>query len=264
MSENWILSEQKNHIFEITLNRPEKRNAIQIKLLHDLADCVDGAQALEGVRLIVIRAAGKAFSAGLDVNAMGGMSEVFGENWLEQMHQVTRYWQSALNRVRESGIPTLVLIHGYCLGLGLEISLSCDFRYVAEDATMSLEETRLGMIPDVGGTTRLTQLVGVSRAKELILTGRRIDAVTAEKWGLANRVIAAEALDEAAIDLADEIAGCSPLAVAAAKRVIHGIADEGIGLHLEQIEQAPLFRTEDLQEGMQAAMERRSPQWKRR
>ncbi len=264
MSENWILTEQKNNIFEIIINRPEKRNAIQIKLLHDLADYVDEAQAINDVRLIVIRGAGKAFSAGLDVNAMGGVPEVFGNNWIEQMHRVTRYWQEALNRIRDSAIPTLVLIHGYCLGLGLEISLSCDFRYVAEDATISLEETRLGLIPDVGGTTRLTQLIGVSRAKELILTGRRIDAATAEKWGLANKVVTQEELDTAAQALADEIAGCSPLAVAAAKRVIHGIVDEGVGLHLEQIEQAPLFKTEDLQEGMQAAMERRSPQWKRR
>lgn len=264
MAENWILSEQKGHIFEITLNRPEKRNAIQVQLLHDLADCVDEAQSLDGVRLIVLRGAGKAFSAGLDVNAMGGILDVFGSNWLEHMHQVTRYWQSALNRVRESGIPTLVLIHGYCLGLGLEISLACDFRYVVDDATLSLEETRLGIIPDVGGTTRLTQLVGVSRAKELILTGRRIDAATAEKWGLVNKVMPVDQLEAAAVALADEIAGCAPLAVSAAKRIIHGIVDEGIGLQLERIEQAPLFKTEDMQEGMQAVMERRSPQWKRR
>ena len=129
---------------------------------------------------------------------------------------------------------------------------------------MSLEETRLGLIPDVGGTTRLTQLIGLSRAKSMILTGRRIDAVTAEKWGLINEIVSQENHDSAAQSLAEEIVGCAPLAVAGAKRVIKAVVDESIGLQLEQIEQAPLFLTEDLQEGIQAAIQRRPPQWKRR
>lgn len=261
-TEAWVLTEQHNTLFEIRLNRPDKRNAIQVELLTALADAVATAEKLPEVRLIVIRGEGKAFCAGLDLMAMGGNVERFGADWLRRPHEVSGYWQHALNRLVESPLPSLALIHGYCLGGGLEIALACDFRYAADDAILSLEETRLGIIPDVGGTTRLTQLIGVARAKEMILTGRRIDANLAAQWGLVNRVIAFDGLDTAAQSLAEEISGCAPLAVAAAKRVIQGVLKEYEGLHLERVEQAPLFHSRDIQEGMQAALERRKPQWR--
>jgi enoyl-CoA hydratase/carnithine racemase len=264
MSENWILTQAKGPIFEIILNRPDKRNALQAPLLNDLAKAVAEAEQHPEARLIVVRGAGKAFSAGLDLAAMGGSVEEFGPDWMEQPHKVTRHWQCTLGRLTESPLPTVALIHGYCLGAGLELALACDFRYAAEGTTISLEETRLGIIPDAGGTTRLVGLIGIARAKELIFTGKRIDAETAERWGLVNYVMPESALEAAAVALADQISGCAPLAVAAAKRVIQGIADEATGLHLEAVEQAPLFHTRDLQEGVQAAIERRPPQWKRR
>ncbi len=261
---SWILTEHKGPIFEITFNRPDKRNAIQLKMLRRVAEAINEAEQQPDVRLVVIRGAGKAFSAGLDLQSMGGVNEDFGPDWLQRPHALTREWQRALNRLTESPLPIVALLHGYCLGAGLETALACDFRYAAADVTLSLEETRLGLIPDVGGTTRLAQLIGMSRAKELIFTGRRIDAERAERWGLVNRVVATqEELSGAAEELATELAGCAPLAVAAAKRIMQGIADEETGLALEQIEQAPLFHTEDLQEGIQAAIERRPPQWKR-
>jgi enoyl-CoA hydratase/carnithine racemase len=262
--ELWIKTETRGAIFEIILNRPDKRNAIQLGMLMDIARAVVEAEKQADTRLIVIRGEGKAFSGGLDLMAMGGNAEVMGDDWLDRPHETTRSWQSTLNRLTASPIPSLALIHGYCLGAGLELALACDFRYAAEDASISLEETRIGLIPDVGGTTRLMQVVGMARAKEMIFTARRIDAQTAEKWGLVNQVMPFEQLPEAAESLATEIAGCAPLAVAAAKRVIQGIADEGSGLHLEQVEQAPLFKSDDLREGIQAAIERRKPEWKQR
>lgn len=259
-----ILTGHKAHIFEITLNRPEKRNAIQLKMLRLLAEAVDEAEKLPQIRLIVIRGAGKAFSAGLDLQVMGGVAGEFGDEWMQRPHEVTRAWQSCLNRLAQSPLPSLALIHGYCLGAGLETALACDFRYAAPDAILSLEETHIGLVPDVGGTTRLAQLIGVARAKEMIFTARRVDAATAERWGLVNRLLPFEEFDGATESLANEIAGCAPLAVAAAKRILHGIANEAPGLHLEQIEQAGLFHTQDLQEGIMAAIERRAPNWQRK
>lgn len=259
-----ITSQHKNNYVEITLNRPDKRNAIQLKMLRQIAAAVEEAEKDPAIRLIVIRGAGKAFSAGLDLQNMGGVSEEFGDDWMRRPHQLTAAWQSCLNRLAQSPIPSLALLHGYCLGAGLETALACDFRYAAPDTTLSLEETRIGLIPDVGGTTRLLQVIGLPRAKEMILAARRIDSTTAERWGLINQIVPFENFDEVAIQLANDLANSAPLAVAAAKRVISGIANEAHGLHLEQIEQAPLFFTEDLQEGMLAAMERRLPNWKRR
>lgn len=264
MTENLILTKPKGPIFEITLNRPDKRNAIHAQLLSELADAVAEAEKHPDARLIVLRGAGKAFSAGLDLMAMGGNVEMFGPDWIEHPHLITRHWQRTISRLTESTLPTIALIHGYCLGAGLELALACDFRYAAEDSKLSLEETRLGLIPDAGGTTRLVGLIGLARAKEMIFTAKRIDTTTAERWGLVHYVMPEADLENAAAALAEQIAGCAPLAVAAAKRVIQGIADEATGLQLEAIEQAPLFKTRDLQEGVQAAIERRPAEWKRR
>jgi enoyl-CoA hydratase/carnithine racemase len=220
------------------------------------------AERTEGVRLIVVRGEGQAFSAGLDLMTMGGNVEQFGEDWMKRPHELTRYWQACLNRLGASPLPTLALVHGYCIGAGMEVALACDLRYASPDVKLSLEETKIGIIPDVGGTTRLTHLLGPARAKEMIFTSRRLDAVTAERWGLINKIVPVEEFDSAALALAEEISGCAPLAVAAAKRVVQGILDEEHGLTLETIEQAPLFHTQDLQIGAQAAMLKQKPDWK--
>ncbi|PJF43660.1 MAG: hypothetical protein CUN55_07955 [Phototrophicales bacterium] len=257
-----IQTKHHKHIFEIILNRPEKRNAMQIQMLRQIGEAVLEAQQTPQVRLIVLRAEGPAFSVGLDLQTMGGMIEEFGEDWMQQPHTLTRMWQAPVNILANASIPTLALIHGYCLGVGLELALACDFRYATPDAQLSLAETRIGLIPDVGGTTRLMALVGIARAKEMIFTARRIDGITAERWGIVNQVVEVENLPQSAVALADEIALCAPLAVSAAKRVIQGIADESRGLYLEALEQANLFATQDLQEGVQSVLMRRDPQWK--
>lgn len=248
-------------IFEIVLNRPEKRNAIQIQMLQAIGEAVLTAQKTDGVRLIVIRAEGPAFSVGLDLHTMGGMIEAFGEDWMQNPHSLTRAWQQPVDTLANSHIPSVAVIQGYCLGAGLELALACDFRYAMPDAQLSLAETRIGLIPDVGGTTRLMQVVGMPRAKELIYTSRRIDATTAEHWGLVNVVAEPDGMPAQIEALAKEISMCAPLAVGAAKRVIQGIADESRGLYLEGLEQAALFTTEDLQEGVQSILMRRDPQW---
>ncbi len=162
-----------------------------------------------------------------------------------------------LTRLERLELPTIALLHGHCLGLAFELALACDLRVAAEGTALGLPETLLGMIPDVGGTTRLTRLVGPARAKELIFTGRRVDAVTAERWGIVNAIVPGDELQAKGDALAAEIAAAAPLAVGMAKRVIDGLADIDRGLMLEGWAQSQLFSTEDFMEGAQAFMMRR-------
>ena len=255
----------QDNVFEIVLNRPEKRNAVQLSMLEAIGTAVLEAQQHDHIRLITIRGEGAAFSAGLDLQGMGGIPERFGENWVKRPHGVSKAWQTPLNTLANSPIPTLALIHGYCLGVGLEIALACDFRYAVADAQLSLAETRIGLIPDVGGITRLMAMVGTARTKMLIYTSRRLSGAEALQWGLVDKIVEdAENLITEGTTLAAELAQCAPLAISAAKRVIQGIADESRGLYLEALEQANLFQSEDLQEGMLSVMEKRPANWKNR
>ncbi|MFZ1399762.1 MAG: enoyl-CoA hydratase-related protein, partial [Candidatus Promineifilaceae bacterium] len=159
-------------------------------------------------------------------------------------------------------VPTIALLHGYCLGLAMELALACDIRIAAEDTQMGLPETRLGIIPDVGGTTRLTRLVGPARAKELIFTGRQFDMAYAERWGIVNYVVPADQLMSKAEELAAEINQAAPLAVGMAKRVIDGLSDIDRGLMLEGWAQSQLMSSEDYVEGAQSFMMKRPSHFK--
>ena len=258
---DFVLTRSFDQVFEIVLNRPEKRNAIHWPLLEALGDAVDQAEKTAGVRAIVIRGEGQVFSSGIDLMAFPEMAETFGENWRERISSVTATFQSVLNKVERSTLPTIALLRGFALGLGFELALACDFRIAARHTRMGLPEARLGLIPDVGGTTRLTRLVGPSRAKELILTGRMVTTEQAERWGLVNRVTSAGELVDAGMELAQEIANCAPLAVSYAKNVINQLADVERGLQLEALAQTHLIQTEDFMTGVQAMLANSSPEW---
>ena len=151
------------------------------------------------------------------------------------------------------------MLQGYCLGLGLELALACDFRIAAQRTKLGLPETRLGIIPDVGGTTRLVKLIGVARAKDLVLTGRHIDASDALEWGLLNAVYPKAELERGVAQLVKSLVAAAPLAVSYAKRVINDIADNPRGLHIEAWAQAQLFRTSDFQRAVLAMLSKRYP-----
>ena len=160
-------------------------------MLKAIGEAVDQAEKTPGMRAILLRGEGPGFSAGIDLMAFGDLAEHFGENWASHMLAVTAAFQAVMSKVERCALPVIALLHGYALGLGLELALACDFRLAAEDTRLSLPETRLGLVPDVGGTTRLARLVGPARAEGLILTGRSIDAACAERWGLINTVVSA-------------------------------------------------------------------------
>ncbi len=259
-----IITRQRDSLFEIILNRPDKINAINLEMLQAFDAAVSQANRTPGLRAVLISGAGESFSAGIDVSALLGLAQTYGPHWQQRMRAITDGFQGILTRLERLELPTIALLHGHCLGLALELALACDLRVAATGTALGLPETLLGIIPDVGGTTRLTRLVGPARAKELIFTGRRIDAADAERWGIVNYVTPREELAARGEALAAEIAQAAPLAVGMAKRVIDGLADVDRGLQLEGWAQSQLFASEDFLEGAQAFMARRPAAFKGR
>ncbi len=258
-----VLTQQRDTLFEITLNRPDKRNAINWEVLAALDAAVALANRTPNIRAVLVSGAGPVFSAGVDLSLLAGLDEHYGAEWRQRSRFITADIQALLTRLERLEVPTICLLHGHCVGLGLELALACDLRLAAEGTQLGFLEARLGLIPDVGGSTRAARLVGPARAKEMIFTGRLMDAAVAERWGLVNGVAPASDLRAAGEALAAEIAQTAPLAAGMAKRVIDGMADLDRGLQLEAWAQSLLFNSEDFAEGLDSRM-RRPPQFKGR
>jgi enoyl-CoA hydratase/carnithine racemase len=263
-TESTVTTRQDGHIFEITLNRPEKRNAMNLNLMTALDAAIDEAERTDGVRAVIVRGEGKGFSAGIDLMGWQDVAGRFGESWQQNLFTLTAEYQKILNKFERSSLPVILAAHRYCLGMAFELALACDFRIVAEDTKLGLPETKLGLIPDVGGTARLTRLVNIGLAKELIMTGRTFDAAYAERKGIVHYVTPEADLMDKARELADELAQAAPLAVSYAKRVINDVADLDRGLQFEAWAQSVLIRSDDFAEGVEAFITKRAPDWKGR
>jgi enoyl-CoA hydratase/carnithine racemase len=251
-----VLSENRGPVRHVVLNRPAKRNAFDEALVRATGGALRAAADDPGVRVVVLRGAGPMFSAGMDLAALGALAADPGA-LRPFRHACLEAWSAA----EEMAKPVVCAIHGGCLGGALELALACDLRVMAADAVVGLPETRIGLIPDVGGSSRLPQLVGLGRAKELVLTGRLAGAEEAERIGLVNRVAPAAELDAAVDALVDELLACAPVAVGLAKRVLDASARPALAatLELELLAQERCARTADFAEGARAAAERRPP-----
>jgi enoyl-CoA hydratase/carnithine racemase len=251
-----VITEDRGAVRHVVLNRPEKRNAFHAELVQAVGAALRAAAEDAAVRCVVLRGNGPVFSAGMDVAALGALVEQPAGG-----RAFRRACLEAWNLAEEMPKPVVAQLHGTCLGGALELALACDLRVMAEDAWVGLPETRLGLVPDIGGASRLPQVVGVGRAKELILTGRVIGAVDAERFGLVNRVAPASDLDAATEALVGELLACSPVAVGLAKRLIDASARPALAttLELEVTAQEVCIRSEDVREGVRAAAERRAP-----
>jgi len=247
-----VITYQRGAIFEIILNRPEKRNAFNRAMLDGIAEAVKAANRAVDARVVIMRGEGKTFCAGLDATLLTTLDETYGEHWKERGQTIVAEAQRPFTQLERLELPTIALIHGHCLGLALELALACDIRIAAEGTLMGLPETRLGLIPDLGGTTRLTRTVGVARAKELIFTGRVFEAALAERWGIVNYVVPADQLMSKAEELTTEMSQAGHLAIGAAKRIIDGLADVDRGLIMEAMLQAQLMKTDDFTRRLEA------------
>jgi enoyl-CoA hydratase/carnithine racemase len=253
-----VLSEDRGPIRHVVLNRPEKRNAFHGELVLATGAALRAAADDPAVRCVVLRGAGPMFSSGMD---LGALSELAAAP--ENLRAFRSRCIDAWNVAEQMPKPVICAIHGACIGGALELALACDFRVLAGDAVVGMPETRIGLIPDIGGSSRLPQVVGLGRAKELIMTGKLIGAEEAERIGLANRVAPAAELDAAVQALADELLACAPVAVALAKRVMDASARPALAatLELEVVAQERCAATADFAEGALAFQEKRQPEF---
>ena len=205
---------EKDGILHVKLNRPEKRNAISPMVFWDIERCFSEAAVQPGIQVILLSGEGKGFSAGTDLTTFQpGGSAV-------DVRRFVRMAQRAYNEVELVEKAVIALIHGFCLGIGCELALACDLRLCSPETVFNIPEVVMGLIPDDGANQRLPRIVGVGRAKELILTGKTIDAQKAEKWGMVNEIVKLEDLEKTGIAWAKEIAGNGPTGVGLAKRNI--------------------------------------------
>jgi enoyl-CoA hydratase/carnithine racemase len=212
----------------VILNRPEKRNAMNQELLLALGEALRAAAAEPSVHCVVLRGEGRVFSAGVDLVELAQSSGQTG-----MLRPFRNVFLECANRCEEMAKPVVCQIHHTCVGGALEVALGCDLRIAAAGTQLGLPEVRFGIIPDVGGSSRLPAVVGVGRAKELIMTGRTIDAAEAERIGLVNRVVAPEELAQATDALVEELLANSHVAVGRAKRVIDASARPALAATLE-------------------------------
>ncbi|MDP3762401.1 MAG: enoyl-CoA hydratase-related protein [Ramlibacter sp.] len=237
----------------ITINRPEKRNALDAEHYEQLSQAWTRVRDDEAIRVAVITGAGdKVFSAGADLKSWIGRSVPPAEFWQTQKGML-------LNRGLEVWKPVIAAINGHCLAGGMTLMLATDLRVVAEHATFALSEVKRGIIPANGGTQRLPQQLPHAIAMEMLLLGESIDAATALRWGLVNRVVPAAQVMETALALARRVAANAPLAVQAIKELALRGQSESLstGLRMEQLVQRVLQVTEDAAEGRQAFAEKR-------
>ena len=258
MSFQYIVYAKSEGIATITLNRPDALNAWSQELAQEFLTAMEDAHEDDAVRVVVITGAGeKAFSAGADIRAMKGMTAL-------KARALSRMGYKVCNAIETIEKPVIAAINGYALGGGMEISMACDFRIASDKARMGQTEINIGLIPGWGGTQRLTRLVGKARAKELVYTGKIIEANTAFQLGLVNLVVPAAELMTTVKQFAEELAGKAPVAMKVAKALIEKGADIDLesALALEREGFGVVASSEDLQEGVSAFTEKRKPAWK--
>ena len=253
-----LIYEKSDNVGVLTVNRPDKLNALSNELTEELLQILDTVEKDVDLRVLVITGAGdKAFVAGADIKELVERDAVMGRD-------VSRSRQALFARIENLPVPVIAAVNGYALGGGLELALACNIRIASEKAQFGAPEVKLGIIPGDGGTQRLPRLVGLGRAMEMVLTGDFIDALEAHRIGLVNRVVPHEELMENVMALAKKIASRPPLAVQYAKEAVNRSqeGDTASGYALESYLHALACTTEDKTEGVAAFLEKRKGDFK--
>ena len=256
MAYETIIVEIEDHIALITLNRPDALNALNDQLLSELVDALENAQSNDKVRCIVLTGSEKAFAAGADISMMRHKSfvEVFSED----------FFTNATDKITAIRKPIIAAVSGYALGGGCELAMMCDFIICSDSAKFGQPEINLGVSPGLGGTQRLTRFIGKSKAMDMNLTGRFMEAEEAEKCGLVSRVVPSKNLMAEAMAAAAKVSEKSMITVMAVKEMVNRSYETTLreGLLFERRLFHSLFATEDQKEGMAAFMEKREAQFR--
>lgn len=252
------LIEKAEGIATITINRPDALNALNEETVKELLAQFEDAEKDQTIRAVIITGAGdRAFCAGADLNMMKGAGAVRGT-------ELSRIGQRLGDYIEAMTKPVIAAINGYALGGGIELAMACDIRLASENAQIGQPEINVGLIPGWGGTQRLPRYVGKGIAKEMIFTGKRIDAKTAERMGLVNTVVPPDQLRAKAKELATELIGKPPIAIKLSKMLINNSTETHphVGLWQEAEAFGLVASTEDFNEGVTAFLEKRKPQYK--
>ena len=254
MKFNSILVDISNNLAQITINRPQKLNALNKETILELSNAFTALEDNKKVKVIVLTGSGdKAFVAGADISEFAHFSEDEGGNLARKGQEIL------FNKVENLSKPVIAAVNGFALGGGLELAMACHFRIASDNAKMGLPEVSLGVIPGYGGTQRLPQLVGKGKAMELIMTAGMITANEAKELGLVNHVTTQEELLGLAEKLAEKITRNSSTAISAAIKAVNANFSDADGYEVEIKEFGNCFGTEDFKEGTQAFLEKRKP-----
>jgi enoyl-CoA hydratase len=255
MSFETLLVDTADAVTLIRLNRPEALNALNSQLLDELCRALDAAEADEAVRCVVITGSERAFAAGADIKEMS-------DKTYAQMFTADFFTKGA-RRIEQFRKPIIAAVAGYALGGGCELAMLCDFIIAAETAKFGQPEINLGVMPGIGGTQRLARFVGKSKAMDMVLTARMMDAAEAERSGLVSRLVPADKLIDEAMAAAKKIAAQSPLAVMMNKELVEAAYETTLatGVAMERRLFHSLFAFEDQKEGMAAFVEKRAPKF---
>ncbi|KAA0023608.1 crotonase/enoyl-CoA hydratase family protein [Antrihabitans cavernicola] len=259
MTEPVVTVERVGNVALITLNRPDSMNAVNSALTVALGGAVEELNNDNDLRVGVITGAGRAFSAGADLKAIAKGEAIFDPDHPE--------WGFAGLVRHFIDKPLIAAVNGFALGGGTEIALACDLIVVSEEAKFGLPEVKRGLIALAGGLIRLPSQIPLKLALEVALTGEPIDAATAARWGMVNRVVPPDQVVQVAMELAQTIAANAPLSVRASKRIMYRSAEFGSEWHddiwsMNMSEGGPVFASKDAREGPRAFAEKRTPEWK--
>lgn len=242
-----------------TLNRPESLNALNTQMCLDLNAVVDTVFAEPDIKVLVLTGKGRAFSTGADIAEISAGANV------TEVYKYNRFIQNVYQGLENLDKPVIAAINGLCMGGGLELSLTCDFRFASEAAKFAIPEINIGIVPAAGGIAKLYKIIGITPAREMLYTGRRLTAEESLRLGLVSRIFPEQELMPATLELANELASKPPLALRMAKKTFQACIRSGevsSGLELELRTASMLFSTEDRKEGMSAFLEKRKPNFK--
>ena len=272
MTDDVVLIEENEEktITTIKLNRIDKKNAINYDVMVEFQKAIDKVER-SNARVVIITGGDDLFSSGIDLNFLTGQERdpegvipdlriprnfrYFANTWIHPI----------FTKIEKMEKPVIAKINGYCFGMAFELALACDFRFCTESAQFHMLETKIGMTPDVGGSTRLVRLVGIPNAKDIILTGRKFDGTEAYRLGVVNRVVKNhEELDSIIKMYTDELIDSSPLAVGLGKKLIDDLygKDTSFGLELETLFSSQLLQTKDATTGALARLQKTKPKWR--
>lgn len=253
-----VLFDVEESVATITINRPEKRNAMDKPTREALHEAFEEADERDDIRVIVLRGSGSAFSAGGDLEYYSQLDMVEG------LKYVKKYAEGLYTYIERISKPTIAAVDGYALGGGTEISSVCDIRLASTEAKFGLTESRVGLYPTGGAGQRLIRIVGLGKAKELVYTGDIIDASEAKEIGLVNEVYEPETFEDGVEEFAEKIATKPPIALSLAKEGMHRGLNMEAGLGIDRVAGGILFGTQDQKEGAHAFLEDREPEFEGR